>query len=148
MWLLNLISLSVSLHYLCINYCNFHTSNLKLFTWKITVYGRVFSDWYLLTSLNLFLKTEDKCYIFCDIYLSILQLFEAILKIRKYEKFVPPGGLEPPTSHTGTLTLYQLSYRGNVIDLLWMWELICMSNTIFFHLLWDIFTDCSTFYYS
>ena len=47
-----------------------------------------------------------------------MKLLLAILKIRKYEKFVPPGGLEPPTSHTETLTLYQLSYRGNVKNFL------------------------------
>ena len=77
-----------------------------------------------------------------------MKLLLAILKIRKYVNFVPPGRLEPPTFHSEILTLYQLSYRGtnkkSVVNI----EYIFMSNTKFFHLLWDIFTDCSTFYYS
>ena len=45
------------------------------------------------------------------------EAFIAILKIRKYEKFVLTGGLEPPTLCSKILTLYRLSYRGTVENL-------------------------------
>ena len=79
-------SLSVSLHYLYLDYCNFYTYNLTLYTQEITVFGQMLSDWYLLISLNLVEFAADRYNIFWDSFFLILHFWKCNLKITRFEK--------------------------------------------------------------